>query len=127
MSDSDPHHIRASNFVRQWNQDIADAAARQRQYEAYNGGSRWRGVGSADGPRLSAWVFAAGILGFAVGMLLGDGEFLPMIGYGLLAGAVCAGIAIALQDSVGDAALRVAVIGAGIGLFFGMLSMLRRK
>lgn len=191
MYDSDPHHIRASRAVQEWNQELRDADARQRQYELYNGGKKSLGGGGGGGRIfLSAWVFLAGLMGFILGMSMGEGEFLPMMGYGLLVGGVCAGlmqlvrtavgggllllgitllgvkkviggvfglllgktvssaggaiagsafrggaigglvgagIALALQDSVGDAALRVGMIGAGIGVFLRILSMARSK
>lgn len=45
----------------------------------------------------------------------------------LIGGLAGAGIALALQDSVGDAALRVGTIGAGIAVFLRVLSMARGK
>lgn len=189
MSDSDPHHIRASRVVQQWNQELRDRDARQRTYESHSGGRSY-GVGGEGRFFLSAWVFLAGIVGFVAGMAMGEGEFLSMMGYGALVGLafagivqllrkavgggllvlgmgllgikkaiggvfgllfgktvtsgggaiarsafkgsvvgglVGAGIALALQESVEDAALHVGAIGAGIGVVLRILSIARGK
>lgn len=127
MYDSDPHHIRAARAVQEWNQDLRDADARQRQYELNNGGRKGFGGGSSDGRFfLSAWVFLAGLMGFILGMTMGDGEFLPMMGYGLLVGGACAALMQLLRVAVGGGlfvlGLTLLGIKKAIGGVFGLLA-----